>query len=97
MTTIAITGATDGLGRALAVRLAGDGVRLVLHGRDAARLDDVAAEVARAGGPEPVTVTADLADLAQVARPGGGRHEAGGHPRRAGEQRRHRLRGARRP
>ncbi|GHF51534.1 NAD(P)-dependent dehydrogenase (short-subunit alcohol dehydrogenase family) [Amycolatopsis bartoniae] len=64
LTTVAITGATDGLGRALALRLARDpDVRLVLHGRDPAKLARVAAE---AGGA--VTVTADLADLAQVAR-----------------------------
>jgi NAD(P)-dependent dehydrogenase (short-subunit alcohol dehydrogenase family) len=64
MPTIAITGATDGLGRALAVRLAADpDVRLVLHGRDPAKLERVAAEV----GAPAVTVTADLSDLAQVA------------------------------
>ena len=68
-TTLAITGATDGLGRALALRLAADGdVALVLHGRDAAKLDRVADEVRGAGAPDPVTVTADLADLTQVAR-----------------------------
>jgi NAD(P)-dependent dehydrogenase (short-subunit alcohol dehydrogenase family) len=68
-TTLAITGATDGLGRALALRLAADGdVRLVLHGRDPAKLERVAGEVRSAGAPEPVTVAADLADLAQVAR-----------------------------
>ncbi|MCD2192831.1 SDR family NAD(P)-dependent oxidoreductase [Actinomycetospora endophytica] len=68
-TTIAITGATDGLGRALALRLAADhDVRLVLHGRDADKLEQVAAEVtSTAGATPPVTVTADLADLAQVA------------------------------
>jgi short-subunit dehydrogenase len=38
VTTVAITGATDGLGRALALRLAAEGVRLVLHGRDPAKL-----------------------------------------------------------
>lgn len=67
MPTVLITGATDGLGRALATRLAADGVRLVLHGRDTARLDAVRAEVTAAGGPEPVTVRADLASLAEVA------------------------------
>jgi NAD(P)-dependent dehydrogenase (short-subunit alcohol dehydrogenase family) len=62
MTTILITGATDGLGRAVAHRLAERGADLILHGRDRARLDRVAAEV----GGAPMTVLADLADLAQV-------------------------------
>jgi NAD(P)-dependent dehydrogenase (short-subunit alcohol dehydrogenase family) len=66
--TILITGATDGLGRALAVRLGSEGVDLILHGRDTARLREVAAEVNAAGGPEARTLVADLADLAQVRR-----------------------------
>ncbi len=67
--TIVVTGATDGLGRALANRLAHDGLRLVLHGRHQGRLDDVAYRVARTVGVEhPRTVVADLSELAQVAR-----------------------------
>lgn len=67
--TIVVTGATDGLGRALARRLAADGLRLVLHGRHAARVDSVADDIARSAGVErPRTVVADLAELAQVAR-----------------------------
>ncbi|WP_027933032.1 SDR family NAD(P)-dependent oxidoreductase [Amycolatopsis thermoflava] len=66
--TVAITGATDGLGRALAVRLAAEDVRLVLHGRDPGKLDRIAADVRAAGAAAPVTVTADLSELAQVAR-----------------------------
>ncbi|WP_436531886.1 SDR family NAD(P)-dependent oxidoreductase [Actinoplanes sp. HUAS TT8] len=62
MTTVFLTGATDGLGRAVAHRLAEQGADLILHGRDRARLDRVAAEV----GGKPLTVLADLADLAQV-------------------------------
>ena len=67
--TIVVTGATDGLGRALAKRLAADGLRLVLHGRHPGRLDNVAYGVARTVGVEhPRTVVADLSELAQVAR-----------------------------
>ncbi|QBI56566.1 SDR family NAD(P)-dependent oxidoreductase [Streptomonospora litoralis] len=67
--TVFITGATDGLGRALAHRLAQDGYRLILHGRDPERLARIADEASSAGTPDaPVTATADLADLAQVSR-----------------------------
>jgi NAD(P)-dependent dehydrogenase (short-subunit alcohol dehydrogenase family) len=65
--TILITGATDGLGRALANRLAADGARLILHGRQRDKLDAAAAELAR-HGPTPAVVVADLSDLAQVHR-----------------------------
>lgn len=60
MADILITGASDGLGRALAYDLAEAGHRVILHGRDPARLAGVAA---RTGG-EPVR--ADLSSLAEV-------------------------------
>jgi NAD(P)-dependent dehydrogenase (short-subunit alcohol dehydrogenase family) len=67
--TILITGATDGLGRALAHQLAGQGASLILHGRDPGRLGQVADEIASQGGAvRPRTVRADLADLSQVRR-----------------------------
>jgi NAD(P)-dependent dehydrogenase (short-subunit alcohol dehydrogenase family) len=65
--TILITGATDGLGRALARGLAARGDTVILHGRDKARLDDVAGEIG-AGHDRPLTVRADLAELDQVRR-----------------------------
>ena len=70
MISILITGATDGLGRALAMRLARDEVQLLLHGRNSAKLSEVANEVAAEGAPRPSTFVADLADLAQVRRLG---------------------------
>ena len=60
-----VTGATDGLGRALADRLAADGHTLILHGRDA---DKLAATAAAIRGTEVHTALADLSDLAQVRR-----------------------------
>jgi NAD(P)-dependent dehydrogenase (short-subunit alcohol dehydrogenase family) len=67
--TILITGATDGLGRALAHRLAADGATLILHGRDQGRLDDTADDIRDTHGtPRPRTVRADLSELAQVRR-----------------------------
>ena len=45
--TVLLTGATDGLGRALAQHLAGPGTTLLLHGRDQKKLDEVAATPAR--------------------------------------------------
>ncbi|MGH8981948.1 MAG: SDR family NAD(P)-dependent oxidoreductase [Acidimicrobiales bacterium] len=67
--TILVTGATDGLGRALANRLAADGARLILHGRSPEKLHDTAQEIAdRHGSPLPTTLVADLAELAQVRR-----------------------------
>ncbi|WP_329578042.1 SDR family NAD(P)-dependent oxidoreductase [Kitasatospora sp. NBC_01250] len=66
-TTILITGATDGLGRELALRLAGPGTLLVLHGRSAERAAEVQRQVRAAGGEAEVRL-ADLGDLRQVDR-----------------------------
>jgi meso-butanediol dehydrogenase/(S,S)-butanediol dehydrogenase/diacetyl reductase len=60
-----VTGATSGIGRACALRLAADGFTVVVGGRDASRAADVVAEIEAAGG------TASTA-LGDVARPGYG-------------------------
>jgi NAD(P)-dependent dehydrogenase (short-subunit alcohol dehydrogenase family) len=68
-TTILITGATDGLGRALADRLAADGHALILHGRNPERVDAVAGEIAANHHPARLeTVVGDFAELSQVRR-----------------------------
>ncbi|MDF3301013.1 SDR family NAD(P)-dependent oxidoreductase [Streptomyces tropicalis] len=63
-----ITGATQGMGRALALDLAPRGGTVLLHGRDRARLEAVAAEAraCAAPGTEVRTYLADLSDLDQV-------------------------------
>jgi NAD(P)-dependent dehydrogenase (short-subunit alcohol dehydrogenase family) len=68
LSTVLITGATDGLGRHVAARLGQKGHRVIVHGRDAARAGEVADEIVAAGGPEPVTLLADLSTLGEVDR-----------------------------
>jgi len=66
---IFITGATDGLGKALAHRLAAEGATLIVHGRDQAKLDCTADCIRDTYGiNRPRTVRAELAELAQVRR-----------------------------
>jgi NAD(P)-dependent dehydrogenase (short-subunit alcohol dehydrogenase family) len=69
--TILVTGATDGLGRALARELAARGATVLLHGRAKARLEDTRREIAEATGSDRLrTYLADLASLEQVRRLG---------------------------
>ncbi len=56
-----VTGASDGIGRALAVQLAGKGLNLVLVARREARLRELAHELEAGQGVETRVVAADLA------------------------------------
>lgn len=60
-----VTGASSGIGRVLAERLARDGARVALVARREAELQGVAAAI-RAGGGEAVVLPCDVADRAQV-------------------------------
>lgn len=60
---VIVTGASEGIGRALALELARDRPRLVLAARDRGRLESLATE-ARALGAECHVVPADVADRA---------------------------------
>jgi len=64
--TILITGASIGIGEALAEAYAGPGVTLVLTGRDRERLDAVAARCAERGAAVRAA-TVDVADRAAMA------------------------------
>ena len=65
--TVLITGATDGIGRAVAARFAQLGATVLLHGRDEARLEETRDEIARRTGARDLQcVKADLSSLAEV-------------------------------
>lgn len=66
--TAIVTGASSGIGRAAAMRLAAEGAQVAIQGRDRDRLDAVAVEVVAAGGAEPVVIPAELLDDDAVAR-----------------------------
>jgi NAD(P)-dependent dehydrogenase (short-subunit alcohol dehydrogenase family) len=66
--TVFITGSTDGVGRYVASELAGQGARVLIHGRDAARGNAVIDEIKRAGGPAPVFYQADLSSLTETRK-----------------------------
>ncbi|MHC4893614.1 MAG: SDR family NAD(P)-dependent oxidoreductase [Planctomycetota bacterium] len=58
--TVLITGASAGIGRALAQRFALDGARLVLVARREERLRELAVELIGQGAPQPVVLPWDL-------------------------------------
>src|SRR6478752_2670635 len=63
-----VTGASSGLGRGLAARLADKGMSLVLTGRDEARLNETAQQISRAAPRVKVeTITADLSTRSGVS------------------------------
>jgi NAD(P)-dependent dehydrogenase (short-subunit alcohol dehydrogenase family) len=69
---VIITGASGGLGRALAIGCARVGATAVLHGRNVRKLEAVYDEIVGAGHPEPIIFPLDLAtakaeDFANVA------------------------------
>ncbi|MBR0695134.1 SDR family NAD(P)-dependent oxidoreductase [Bradyrhizobium lablabi] len=64
--TVLITGSTDGVGRYVAMKLAAEGAKVLIHGRDTTRAQMLADEIRRLGGSEPMFYQADLSSLFEV-------------------------------
>jgi NAD(P)-dependent dehydrogenase (short-subunit alcohol dehydrogenase family) len=62
-----VTGATSGIGREVARKLAADGFAVLVHGRDAARGAAVVDEIT-AGGGQARFIAADLTDVSGIER-----------------------------
>jgi NAD(P)-dependent dehydrogenase (short-subunit alcohol dehydrogenase family) len=60
-----VTGATSGIGRAIARQLASEGADVIVHGRDAARGEDVVDEIVANGGMARL-VRADLSNPGEL-------------------------------
>jgi NAD(P)-dependent dehydrogenase (short-subunit alcohol dehydrogenase family) len=60
-----VTGATSGIGRAVAEELGHQGAEVIVHGRNAARGEAVADAITR-GGAKTSFVAADLSDPASL-------------------------------
>src|SRR5882672_10497700 len=65
--TALVTGATSGIGRAIALQLARDGAEVIVHGRDAARGEKTVAEIIASGGRARF-ISADLSKPAEIRR-----------------------------
>jgi NAD(P)-dependent dehydrogenase (short-subunit alcohol dehydrogenase family) len=57
---VLITGASDGIGRAVAIAAAARGARVILHGRNVKRLESIYDVIVNAGSPRPSILPLDF-------------------------------------
>jgi 3-oxoacyl-[acyl-carrier protein] reductase len=67
-----VTGASSGIGRAIAITLAGEGVRLAIAARREERLKEVAEEIRTNGGADPTEALAGLGNVDILVNNAGG-------------------------
>ncbi len=65
---VLVTGASRGIGRAIALRFAREGLQAVLVARDEEKLAVTASEIRQLGAPEPLIVSVDLRDEKQLEK-----------------------------
>src|SRR5882724_3897539 len=70
---VLVTGASRGIGRAIALGMAAEGARVVAVARDKAALDKLATEARARSKSDAVAIGADLSQLAEARRAVGGR------------------------
>jgi NAD(P)-dependent dehydrogenase (short-subunit alcohol dehydrogenase family) len=66
--TVLVTGSTDGVGRLVARRLADQGARVLIHGRDCTRGEQLLNEIRAANRGSAAFLPADFSSLAKVRR-----------------------------
>lgn len=65
---VVITGASRGIGRAIALKFARQGMAVALAARDEKNLEKVAKEIVTSGGCDPLIISADLRDITNIAK-----------------------------
>jgi NAD(P)-dependent dehydrogenase (short-subunit alcohol dehydrogenase family) len=68
--TVLVTGSTDGVGRLVARRMADQGARVLIHGRDRTRSEQLLKEIRAANRGSAAFLPADFSSLAEVRRLG---------------------------
>lgn len=66
--TALVTGASSGIGRAIARGLSGEGARVAVTGRRRSELDALAAEIVAAGGSAPVVIEQEMLETGAAQR-----------------------------